>query len=222
MEDLKNTLEESYRYYAEQERQLVSRLALMPKGTVKEKHIGGEKYYYLTFRKGRKVIDEYLGKIVPEPTTRGLAERRRLLKELKDVRKALRMLHKHTGSTTDFTSTITDILEAFTKEGLWESGLEIIGSWCFLLYQKYLPLEHYPLRTQDIDVLIPFDDLPFMLKQLGFVENFNPDGSTYFTGSGLKVELISPRKGRKHASAARFENLTLEANMIDQLGTSLS
>jgi hypothetical protein len=220
VEDLKNTLEESYRYYAEQERQLVSRLALLPKGAIKEKHFGGEIYYYLTFRKGRKVIDEYLGKTVPESTTRGLAERKRLLKELKNVRKALRMLHRQTGSTTDFTATITDILAAFTKEGLWESGLEIIGSWCFLLYQKYLPLEHYPLRTQDIDILIPLPykgqkhDLPFILKQLGFVENFNPDGSTYFTGSGLKVELISPRKGRKDASAARFANLKVSSQLL--------
>jgi hypothetical protein len=220
MEDLKNTLEESYRYYIGQERQIVSRLALLPKGAIKAKRIGSENYFYLTFRKGGKVTDQYLGKTVPESTTRGLAERKRLLNELKDVRKALRLLHKQAGTTTDFTTTITDILAAFTKEGLWESGLEIIGSWCFLLYQKYLPIETYPLRTQDIDILVPLPyrgrkhDLPFILKQLGFVENFNPDGSTYFTGSGLKVELISPKKGRKDASATYFENLKVSTQLL--------
>jgi hypothetical protein len=198
----------------------VARLALLPKGAVKEKRISGENYYYLSFRKGKKVVDEYLGKSVPEPITRGLAERKTLLKELKEVRRALHLLHKQAGSATDFTATINDILAAFTKEGLWDSGLEIVGSWCFILYQKYLPLQSYPLRTQDLDVLIPLPykgrkhDLPVILKQLGFMENYNPDGSTYFTGSTLKVELISPKKGRGEASAKRYENLRVTSQLL--------
>ena len=51
--------------------------------------------------------------------------------------------------------TIADILKAFANNNLFEEGVELIGSWCFQLYQRHLGAKSFPLRTQDIDFLIP-------------------------------------------------------------------
>lgn len=220
MADLRNVLSESSRYYLEREKRIVSRLALLPKGTTKEKKIGGKKYYYLSYRLGNKIIDKYLGNAVPEELQNKIAERTKLAKELREVRAALRLLRQPAGSLSDFTGTILEILGAFSKEGLWESGLEIIGSWCFLLFQKHLPLEPYPLRTQDIDLLIPLPykgkahDLPQILKQLGFAEDFHPDGSSFFSGGGIRIDLVPPKRGRTEVSAARLPDLKVTPQLL--------
>ncbi len=106
------------------------------------------------------------------------------------------------------------------KEGLWEYGIEVIGSWCFLIYQRYLPLEKYPLRTQDIDILIPLPykgksfNISSMLKQLGFEENFNPDGSIFFTGCGLKIEFLSPKRGREKKTTEYIKSLAVSPQLL--------
>lgn len=43
--------------------------------------------------------------------------------------------------------TIADILKVFANSNLFEEGVELIGSWCFQLYQKHLGAESFPLRT---------------------------------------------------------------------------
>ena len=50
---------------------------------------------------------------------------------------------------------IGKILGVFADNNLFEEGVELIGSWCFKLYQKHLGVESFPLRTPDIDFLIP-------------------------------------------------------------------
>lgn len=202
MKDLENTLSETFDFYATQETLIIAKLALLPKGSIKAKVISGEQYYYLRFRKGKKVVDEYIGKNVPNELRDKIKERKKLEAELKQVKKGLILLNRKLNPISDFTEPVRKIFKAFTKEGLWESGIEVIGSWCFLIYQRYLPLEKYPLRTQDVDILIPlpYKGKPFnissLLKQLGFEENFNPDGSMFFTGSGLKIEFRSPKRGK--------------------------
>ena len=220
MSDLRNILSDSARYYREQEKRIVSRLALLPKGTVKEKSIGSRKYFYLSYRQGKKIIDKYLGAAYPEDLRRQLDERRKLLSQLKEVRAGLRLLRQPSALSSDFTGVILQVFSEFSKKGLWESGLEIIGSWCFLLFQKYLPLEPYPLRTQDLDLLIPLPykgkahDLPRLLKQLGFDEGIHPDGSSYFAGGGLRLEFVSPKTGRREASAAQLPSLKVTAQLL--------
>ena len=40
------------------------------------------------------------------------------------------------------------ILKVFSNHNLFDEGVELIGSWCFYLYQKKLGVEFFPLRTQ--------------------------------------------------------------------------
>ena len=50
---------------------------------------------------------------------------------------------------------VTEILKVFADNNLFNEGIELIGSWCFQLYQKHLGAKSFPLRTIDIDFLIP-------------------------------------------------------------------
>jgi len=200
MEDIKNTLSESAAFYQEQERKIVARLAMLPKGRIRSKTIGGEVYHYLQYRKGRSVKTDYIGKEVPRELSDRLAERDRLEKELPRVREGLRLLRSARGEDLDLTDPLRSIFRTLTRQKLWEAGFEIIGSWCFLLYQKHLPMERYPLKTDDLDILVPrpFKGKPFdlsaFLQQLGFSQHFNPDGSMFFTGNRMKVEFITKER----------------------------
>jgi len=200
MEDLKNALSENAAFYREQERKIIARLAMLPKGRIRSKTIGGVAYLYLQYRKGRSVKTDYVGKEVPRELSDRLAERNRLEKELPRVREALRLLRSTRREEIDLTDPVLAILGAMTRNRLCEAGFEIIGSWCFLLYQKHLPLERYPLRTEDLDILVPrpFKGRPFdlsgLLQRLGFSQHFNPDGSMYFTGGGIKVEFVTKER----------------------------
>lgn len=208
MEDLKDTLRENMEFMRDQERTISARLAVLPKGRIRTKKIGSAVYYYLLYRKGRSVKTDYLGKDVDPQLRDELEERRRLEKELSRVREGLRLLRSRRNKETDLTEPLREILRKMTEEKMWEAGLEIIGSWCFLLYQKYLPMEKYPLKTDDLDILVPkpfkgraFDFAAF-LRHLGFSQHFHPDGSYYFSGMGMKVEFLT-KEGRKGTRALR-------------------
>ena len=196
MEDFKNTFSENAEFYREQERKITARLALLPRGRVRSRTIGGVDYYYLQYRKGRSVKTDYIGKEVPADLSDSLAERDLLEKELPRVREALRFLRSTLREDIDLTGPVLAILRVMTRHKLWEAGFEIIGSWCFLIYQKHLPMERYPLRTEDLDILVPRPfrgrsfDLSGLLQRLGFSQHFNPDGSMYFTGNRMKVEFV--------------------------------
>jgi hypothetical protein len=205
MEDLKDTLNENATFYREQERKITARLALLPKGRIRSKTIGGAAYSYLQYRKGRSVKTDYIGRVVPTDLLDLLAERDRLEKELLAVREALRLLRSRRKEEVDLTEPVLAILRAMTPHQRWESGFEIIGSWCFLLYQKHLPMERYPLKTEDLDILVPRPfkgrafDLPGMMQRLSFSQHFNADGSMCFTGNGMRVEFVTKerRDGRR-------------------------
>lgn len=220
MSDLRDVLADSKKYYLEEKAKVAARLALLPKGTIKEKKIGTRKYFYLSYRQGKRIVDKYLGPSVPADLPRKLEERKKLLERLKEIRAGLKLLRPGEEPSTDLNAAIVEILAAFSREGLWESGLEIVGSWCFLIYQKFLPLEPYPLRTQDIDLLIPLPykggrhDLPRILRKLGFLEDFHPDGSSVFSGGLQRVEFISPRRGRAEASAAAVPELKVTSQLL--------
>lgn len=230
MKDLENILKENIEFYKEQERNVVARLALLPKGSIQKKVVNKEIYYYLRYRKGKRVLDEYIGKNVPEELVKKLEERKRLEKELKKIREALSLLHPKAEHVSDLIEPLKKIFTQFTKEGLWDSGIEIIGSWCFIIYQKYLHLERFPLKTQDVDFLVPLPykgksfDIFNLLKSLGFEEFFNPDGSMHFSGSGLKIEFIAPKKRKEKPpfikelsitpQVLRFVDILLEESIV--------
>ena len=116
---------------------------------------------------------------------------------------------------------VTDILRIFDENGLWKEGIELIGSWCFQLYQKHYGVKKYPLRTTDIDFLIPFPykgktklDLVEQLQMLGFRLGFNTDGSFFLRNAEMKIEFLSPEKGPGSEKAFNIEKLSLKTTPL--------
>jgi hypothetical protein len=220
MKDFRDTLAESLAFYQEQEKQISARLALLPKGRIRSKRIGRDIYYYLHYRKGPSIRSDYIGKKVPPDLRERLEERGRLEKELRRVREGLKLMKSTPKTETDLTEPLQSILWTLTKNKLWDSGLEIIGTWCFLLYQKYLPVEKYPLKTEDLDILVPlpYKGRPFGLSSyltgLGFSQNFKADGSTYFSGHRMKVEFIAREKGSGRRPARFIEEIAVTPQLL--------
>jgi hypothetical protein len=113
---------------------------------------------------------------------------------------------------------LADILRVFHNHNLFHEGVELIGSWCFKLYQKHLGVKEYPLRTIDIDFLVPIpyrgakhENFVKELEEIGFRCGFNTDGSMYFWNSELKIEFIVPEKGRGAAGIVHIRELGLKA-----------
>jgi hypothetical protein len=209
MRDLKDIQKENVEFLREEESRIAARLALLPKGRIRLKKVGDEAYYYLQYRKNRTVKTDYIGKEVPAWLRDNLAERERLRKELRRVREGLRLLRSGRTPEANLTEPLLAILRKLTEKGLWDAGLEIIGSWCFLLYQRHLPMKRYPMRTVDLDILVPWPyrgkpfDLAAYLQRLGFSQNFHPDGSMFFTGNRMKVEFLT-RERRETARPQRY------------------
>jgi len=110
------------------------------------------------------------------------------------------------------------ILAVFERHGLWDEGVELIGSWCFYLYQRHLGVKPYPFKTQDIDFLLPYPyrghakvDLIDELKRLGFRHDFRPDGSIYLWNAELRIEFLIPERGRGRDKAVEIKPLAVKA-----------
>lgn len=110
------------------------------------------------------------------------------------------------------------VLKVFADNRLFDEGVELIGSWCFHLYQKHLGAKDFPLRTQDIDFLIPNPfkgkehiDFIEQLEKLGFNRDFKRDSSMYLWNADLKIEFMTPEKGRGADGSIRVKNLGFNA-----------
>jgi hypothetical protein len=169
------------------------------------------------------VKSDYVGKSVPRDLQEKLAERKRLEKELKQVRESLKLLREKVDNEADLVEPLRSILAKLTKEKMWESGFEIIGSWCFLLYQRLLPIEKYSLKTQDLDILIPLPyrgksfDFNDFFKKIGFSESFNPDGSIFFSGHKMKVEFLGTEKGDGRKLQPPIKKITITPQSLHYL-----
>lgn len=113
---------------------------------------------------------------------------------------------------------IIKILKVFSDNGLWDVGVELIGSWCFALYQEHLGIRKYPFRTPDIDFLIPQPfklkkkfDLAKLLGPLGFRMSIDDNGYVYFWSPELKIEFLTPERGRGTAGPKEIKNLGVNA-----------
>jgi len=117
------------------------------------------------------------------------------------------------------------IFAVFADNNLFEEGVELIGSWCFKLYQKHLGVDNFPLRSQDIDFLIP---VPFygkghvnfikQLEALGFNVDFKSDGSLYLWNAELKIEFIAVEKGKSCDKAIKICKLGVNAIPLRHVG----
>lgn len=120
---------------------------------------------------------------------------------------------------------IRKILKVFADNGLFEEGVELIGSWCFKLYQNYLEVRKFPLSSLDIDFLIP---VPFhgkehsgfikQLEDLGFEADFKRDGSLFLWNADLKIEFITVEKSRGTDKAIKIKKLGIDAIPLRYVG----
>ncbi len=97
MKVLQGILSESKEYYLEIRKKIEKRLLILPKGSIKEREISGKKYYYLQYRKGKKIIQRYVGKVKPEAILKQIKERDILKGELKKVNEALKIIIRSEG-----------------------------------------------------------------------------------------------------------------------------
>ena len=116
---------------------------------------------------------------------------------------------------------VKEVLKVFSENHLWDDGIELIGSWCFILYQKHFGVKYYPLRTQDMDFLISFPykgkhklDLINALEDIGFRKGFNPNGSIYLWNSELKIEFIVPQRGKGIDDTIKIKDLSVVAETL--------
>lgn len=97
MKVLQGILSESKEYYLDVKKKIEKRLLNLPVGSIKEREISGKRYYYLQFRKDKKVIQKYLGKNKPEVIIGQIRERNVLKRELKKVNEALKIVKRSEG-----------------------------------------------------------------------------------------------------------------------------
>jgi hypothetical protein len=218
MNILKNVLDENASYYQKVRREIISRLACLPKGTIKSKTISGNKYFYLQYRGKNKVIQKYIGKKVSEQIRKELKERKQLEKELKEVEESLALLRIQPNA--EFLKPVREIIKTLNQSGLWEESIELIGSWAFRLYQEHYGVSPFPLRTNDLDfaIALPYKGKEIrvseLLKEIGFREGFNPDGSIYFYQPGLRIDFLVPEKGREKVQPVKIQKLSLIAQQV--------
>ena len=92
MEDLKKLLKDRHSYYNKRKIRIEKDLSPLPKGTVSKRKISHQYYYYLSFRNGKNVDNKYIGKEEPKQLIKQINKRRLLEKELREAKKALKML----------------------------------------------------------------------------------------------------------------------------------
>jgi len=116
---------------------------------------------------------------------------------------------------------IQRILKVFSDNRLWDEGIELIGSWCFMLYQKHCGIRSFPFKTLDIDFLIPIPykskhkvDLAGLLEPLGFRASFNADGSIFLWSPELRIDFLIPEKGSGTAHPKEIKNLGIKATSL--------
>ena len=203
---IQQVLEESRDYYLDYQRKLIGELLISPVGSIKRKKGWGGAFLYLHKRTGQKFEDIYLGS-EGDPAVQKIVDRiknrKRLIGELRSTKNALKLLKvgKMSRALKDFTEPLRKLLAEMAGLGLFAAGIELVGSYCFKVYQSHFGVEWFPLRTVDEDFAIPIPykgpsaDLEVVLKELGFRQDFRSDGTIFYEGNGLKIEFLQPRKG---------------------------
>ncbi|HYA42260.1 MAG TPA: hypothetical protein VEF34_13210 [Syntrophobacteraceae bacterium] len=158
---LEDVLRDSRKYYLARKGKLTPAVLGIPKGSVKQKCLRGKDYNYLHVRSGNKIKDVYLGKLSSyslKTIQDQLKKRKQLLNEIAIARNSLKTIgvSKHMIENQDFSEIIQNLFRKMGECGLWDFGLELVGSWCFKVYQNYMGVEFYPFTTIDVDLAIPF------------------------------------------------------------------
>jgi hypothetical protein len=222
---IQETLDENRKYLLSFRQELIARFLSIPRGAVKRKSVKGQEYLYLQRREGGAVRDLYLGK-AGDPDVEALlakvAKRRDILSELRTVKESLRGLSVLARDVTrqDFTPELREFFLEMERAGLWEAGLEIVGSWCFTFYQQYFGVQDFPVRTLDLDIIVPLPyrgphkDISGLLRKLGFEERYHYEsGVVTYIKAGYEIELLGPERGQGQR-IARVDPLKVNAQLL--------
>jgi hypothetical protein len=116
-----------------------------------------------------------------------------------------------------------EILKRLDSVGVLDKII-LIGSWCIPLYEQHFAASDFtaPLRTRDIDFLIPFPnkikgkiDVPALLKDLGYVVGFKGTyGFIQLEHPTLMVEFLVPEKGKGTDKPFSLPQLGLNAQTL--------
>lgn len=202
-----DVLTDSLNYYLQLKQELVGRILINRKGSIVRKKIKGGVYFYNKKYQNGKVKYIYLdsgesGFI--DRVRKEIEIRKSSIVELRKAKEALKKLGvgRKGIAMEDFSEVIKKVIAEFEASGLWEKGLELIGSWCFKVYQVHCDVEYFPFRTLDVDIAIPLHyegahvGIPALLRRLGFEERRNyADGSIYFKNADFMLEILTDRKG---------------------------
>lgn len=220
-------LKESRDYYRDLKRELVGKLLLNSGGSLITKSIRGGEYLYVRKNIQKKRIDLYVGpknNDVATEISEKLNIRKRNIEQLRESKSAMKELQidRSEINNENYLPSLRALFELFDQNGLWDEGLQIIGSWCFIIYQNNFGVEFYPERTLDVDmaVKIPYKGKPIdisrILKGMGFDEQFDyQSGSVKFRCSEFIIEFLQHQQGdgtrRKKSGDAQDLGITTQA-----------
>ena len=220
-------LKESRDYYRNLKRELVGKLILNSGGSLITKSIRGGEYLYIRKNIQKKRIDLYVGpktNYLDIEILQKLNSRKRNIKQFRESKLAMKELRVDRAEiiNEDYLPSLRSLFEQFEKDGLWDECLQIIGSWCFIIYQNNFGVEFYPERTLDIDmgVKIPYKgrpiDLSKILKSMGFDEQFDYQSDIVkFRCSDFIIEFLQYQQGdgarRKKGGDAQDLGITTQA-----------
>lgn len=199
-------LKESREHYRRVKQEAVARLLINPRGHLKRNVVDGNTYISLRRTRAGIRTDCYIGPVLSDRAqhyAHWVAQSKKDIAILRDAKMAMRSLamSKEEVHSQDYLPLIATIAESFDRAGLWEEGLELIGSWCFKVFQGNCNVEYYPERTVDVDFAValpykgPKKDIGELLQRLGFMPRFHQDGSVQYVSGELTVEFLTDRKG---------------------------
>lgn len=208
-------LRENTEYYQRMKTILVSRLLVSERGSVKRKRVAGKTYYYLRKSLGRQSIETYIGtEVSPHPAEiqKKLRKKKNDQDVLRQARDALKKLRAKNMHAEGFTKRIKDIFQLMDNQGLWDEGLQLIGSWCFKIYQNYFGVAFYPERTVDIDfaIRLPYRGSPVKIGEKLINIGFQEDRTT----SAMALSDTCLVKSWSNLSLSKRETALIEATPI--------
>ncbi|ACU90650.1 nucleotidyltransferase family protein [Desulfomicrobium baculatum] len=229
-------LKESRDYYRTLKQELVGKLLLNAGGSLVIKYIRGSEYLYIRKNIQKKRTDLYIGpknEDILLNISEKLKSRKRNIEQLRKSKSAMKELRIDPSeiANENYVPSLRTLFERFEQEGLWDEGLQIIGSWCFIIYQNNFGVEFYPERTLDIDmaVNVPYKgkpvDLSKILKSMGFDEQFDyQSNSVRYRCNDFVVEFLQYQQGdgTKRKSGNDTQDLGITTQALPYLNILLS
>ena len=198
-------LRENTEYYRRMKTLLVGRLLVNERGSLKRKVIDRKAYIYLRKKFFGKSIEKYIGPEYSQNVSKiekGISQNKIDQEELSRAKDALKKLRSKNMNDEDFSKRLRVLFQLMEEQGLWDEGLQLIGSWCFKVYQNFFGVEYSPERTVDVDfaIRIPYRGDPIQigrkLADMGFQEDRNiADGSIRYLAGDLSVEFLKQQRG---------------------------